>query len=473
MLQSVETEPGTTPSTEVLPPVGRRLTALQRVVRVAKAVLQALIAVAILYGAFKGMNTLIATRPDVPKQPVQERSYAVETVPAALGDFAPTISVFGETLAGREVDLRALVGGEVLEIHPNMKPGGTVLKGDVLLTIDRFDYEGAITEAEANLAEARAQLVESEGRVVLQKANLVRGQEQLEFAQRDLVRAEELLGRGAATERTVDDRKLLVSQRQQNLEQTENTLALEEAKVIQQNAAIERLEWRLANAQRQLENTVLTAPFDAVVRSESAEPGRLVSVNDAVVSLYSSQEFEVRFTLSDNQYGRLIADSGTVVGRPVEVTWYLGNQPVTYPAVVSRIGADVASSRGGVDLIAAIDMADAQVPLRPGAFVEISVPDQTYSESFRIPETAYYGEGTVYAVIDGRLQSRQVDALAIDDGYILVRGDLAEGETLLATRIPEAGEGLLVRDVAEVALSETAERGEQPGKDQQSSQAAE
>ncbi len=420
---------------------------MERTKLVLKALLQTALAFAILFGAFKGMNQLIATRPDVPKRPVQEKSYAVETSTVQQGDYAPLISVYGQTQAGREVDLRALVGGEIVEVHPDLKAGGKVERGDTLVVIDRFDYEGAVTEARANLAEAQAALVENEGRVALEKANLVRAGEQLEFAQRDLERAEELLGRGAATERTVDDRKLIVSQRQQSVERSENTLALEEAKVVQQKATVERLEWRLENAQRQLENTVLTAPFDAIVRSSAAEPGRLISVNDAIVSLYDSSEFEVRLTLSDNQYGRLLEDSGTVVGRPVDVIWNLGDQPVTYPATVTRIGADVASDRGGVDLIARIDASGAAVPLRPGAFVEVAVPDRTYANSFRIPETAYYGQGTVYVVEDNRLQARLVNALAIDDGFILVRGDLNSGETLLVTRIPEAGEGLLVGDV--------------------------
>lgn len=420
---------------------------MERTKLVLKALLQTALAFAILFGAFKGMNQLIATRPDVPKRPVQEKSYAVETTTVQQGDYAPLISVYGQTQAGREVDLRALVGGEIVEVHPDLKAGGKVERGDTLVVIDRFDYEGAVTEARANLAEAQAAMVENEGRVALEKANLVRAGEQLEFAQRDLERAEELLGRGAATERTVDDRKLIVSQRQQSVERSENTLALEEAKVVQQKATVERLEWRLENAQRQLENTVLTAPFDAIVRSSAAEPGRLISVNDAIVSLYDSSEFEVRLTLSDNQYGRLLEDSGTVVGRPVDVIWNLGDQPVTYPATVTRIGADVASDRGGVDLIARIDASGAAVPLRPGAFVEVAVPDRTYANSFRIPETAYYGQGTVYVVEDNRLQARSVNALAIDDGFILVRGDLNSGETLLVTRIPEAGEGLLVSDV--------------------------
>ncbi|WP_305984326.1 efflux RND transporter periplasmic adaptor subunit [Roseibium sp. MMSF_3544] len=454
MLQSLPEDAGNKPVSEVLPPADPNPgTGWRRVMLVLKALLQALIAFAILIAAFMGMKTLVATKPDVPKRPIQETSYAVETVTVAQGDFAPDINVFGETTAGREVELRALVGGEVVDVHPNLKAGGHVSGGEILVAIDRFDYEGAVTEAQANLAEAQAGLVESEGRVELEKANVVRAQEQLEFAQRDLERAEELIGRGAVTERTVDDRRLLVSQRQQTVEQRQNSLALEEAKVVQQNATVKRLQWRLENAERQLENTILRAPFDAIVRSEAAEPGRLVSVNDAVVALYSSDDFEVRFTLSDNQYGRLLADSGTVVDRPVEVTWYLGNKAVTYPATVSRIGADVASTRGGVDLIATIDNSDASVPLRPGAFVEISLPDQTYRESFRIPETAYYGEGTVYVVKDSRLVPRDVIAQAIDNGFILVTGDLEPGETLLTTRIPEAGAGLLVNDVTGAAAA--------------------
>jgi len=449
MLQSLQSDPGKQPVPETLPreEEGRQETN-RRWPLVLKALLQMLIALAILFGAVKGMNVLVATKPDVPKGPIREKSYTVETLAAVSADHAPTMNVYGETTAGREVELRALVAGEVVEVHPGLKAGGAVRQGEVLVAIDRFDYEGAVTEAEANLAEARAALVESQGGVALQEGNVVRAREQLEFAQKDLERAEDLLGKGAVTERTLDDRKLIVSQRRQTLEQAQNSLALQEARVDQQTAAVKRLEWRLRNAQRQLENTILKAPFDAIVRSEAAELGRLVSVNDAVVSLYGSDAFEVRFTLSDNQYGRLLAESGTVVGRRADVTWYLGSEPVTFPAIVTRIGADVASSRGGVDLIARIDGSKSRVPLRPGAFVEVSLSDRSYANSFRIPETAYYGDGTVYVVKDSRLEPRQVTSLAIDDGFILVEGDLQDGDVLLTTRIPEAGEGLLVKDLS-------------------------
>ncbi|MTI42728.1 RND family efflux transporter MFP subunit [Roseibium hamelinense] len=444
MLQSVN-RPGEDQSVpseyrEILRP-GRRS---HRFWMVAKAVLQAVIALIVLFAAVQGMNTLIATKPDVPKRAVQEKAYTVESRRVALTDHAPVISVYGEVTAGRTVDLRALVGGEVVEVNPSLKAGGLVSEGEVLVAIDRFDYEGALTEAQASLAEAEAQQVQNRGRVALEEANIERSTEQLEFAKRDLERAQSLLERGAVTEQTVDERKLLVSQRQQTLEQRQNTLALEEARVVQQYATIKRLKWGVQNAERQLANTVLKAPFDAVIREEAAQPGRLISVNDVVASIYSRDELEVRFTLSDNQYGRIVADAGTVVGREVEVIWNLGNEPLVYQATVERVGADVASTRGGVDVFAVIEYDPEQTPLRPGAFVEVLVADRTYASTAVIPETSVYGDGLVYVIEEGRLSPRQTRPLAFDGDEIIVRGGLESGDVILTTRVPEAGEGLLV-----------------------------
>jgi len=424
-----------------------------RVALVLKAIVQAVLALAVLFAAFQGMNRLVATKPEVAKRPVQEKSYAVTTVPVEIQDHAPAIKIYGETVAGRQVDLRTLVAGEIVSVHQELKAGGQLKKGDELLAVDRFDFEGAVTEAKANLAEAKARQVENEGRVALEVANVVRVREQLEFAQKDLERAAQLRQSGSVTERTLDERRLLVSQRQQGLEQRINTLALERAKVDQQAAVISRLEWRLANAERDLENTVLRAPFDAIVRSEAAQAGRMVGVNDVVASLYSRDELEVRFTLSDNQYGRLVADAGTVVDREAKVLWHLGSEPLTYSAVIDRVGADVARTRGGVDVFAKIQFEPGATPLRPGAFVEVSVPDQTYGASARIPETALYGGGKVFVVDEGRMESRQVQGLALDDGYIIVRGNLSAGDELITTRIPEAGDGVLIQIVGQEKAS--------------------
>ncbi len=417
-----------------------------RVKLVAKALLQTALVAAILFGAYQGMRYFIMTKPDVPTRPLRETVYAVETAKVEVGDYAPKLRLYGEIVAARSVDLRALVGGEIVEVSDGLRAGASVDKGDVLVKIDRFAYEGALVEARANLAEARARLVEIQSQVAAEKGNLTRAREQLDFAERDFERARKLRDSGAVTERTVEERELLVSQRAQIVDQRTNALAVEEARVVQQEAAIDRLQWRLSEAERNLADTELVAPFDAIVRAETAEAGRLVNVNDVVATLYDRNDLEVRLTLSDNQYGRIVADLGTVIGRKVEVLWYIGATPVVYQAKVERVGADVALARGGVDVYAKVEMLPGQTPLRPGAFVEVRLADRTYRDTMRIPEAALFGADHVFVIVDGRTVRRDVTVLAFDEANLIVKGDLKDGDTIVATRIAEAGDGLKVVD---------------------------
>lgn len=410
-----------------------------------RIVLQAVIAAAVVAASVLAFNFLVATKPEIPTRPARETVYVIETIPAAIGAERPILTLYGEVVAARTVELRALVAGEIVSVNDKLQAGAVIPAGETLVAIDDFAYKGALVEAQSNLLEARAQLVEFDSLVTSERDNLQRAIEQLEFARRDLERAEQLVSGGAVTERTLDDRRLIVSQRQQQVEQRRNALAVQEAKVEQKNAVIQRMEWRVEQAERNLRDTVLKTPFDAIVRSEAAAIGRLVGVNDVVASLYDRDTLEVRFTLSDNQYGRLIGESGSLAGREVELLWYLGAEPVRYRAVIQRTGADVAAQRGGIDVFARIVTADADQPLRPGAFVEISVPDRQYEGVLRIPETALYNGDHVYVVRDDRMARRDVQVLAYDGGEVIVRGDFETGEPIVTTQIAEAGEGLLVR----------------------------
>ncbi|MCW2306423.1 efflux RND transporter periplasmic adaptor subunit [Rhodobium gokarnense] len=391
-------------------------------------------------------NTLVATKPDVPQRPPREQVYIVDTEPVALAANRPMLQVFGTLAAARNVELRALVAGEVVSVMPDLVVGATVRKGDVLVQIDRFDYEGAVTEAEINLAEAEARLAENRARLVLEERSIARYAEQLDFAEKDLERARNLLKSGNITQRGLDERELVVSQRRQALDQRRNTIDIEKAKVEQQAVSLKRLEWKLSQARRNLANTKLVAPFDGIVTSENVEAGRLLNVNDLAVAMYEDDRLEARFVLSDRQYGELALDDAPVIGRDIEVVWHVGGEPVRFAAVIDRVGAEIAPERGGVEVYARIPQQQTRVGLRPGAFVEVTVPGRAFPASARLPETAVYNNDHVFAVVDGRLAKRPVTVEAWDNGTVIVSGELKDGEEVLTTRIAEVGEGLRVRE---------------------------
>ena len=173
-----------------------------------------------------------------------------------------------------------------------------------------------------------------------------------------------------------------------------------------------------------------------------------MNVNDVVATLYDRNALEVRLTLSDNQYGRILSDRTSVIGRPVEVSWFIGGEPARYTGEIVRVGAEVALARGGIDLYARVDVGPDQPALRPGAFVEVRVADRTYPNTARIPEGALYGTDHVYVVVDGRTERRNVTPRAFDGTHLIVDGDLVDGDILVATRLDEAGEGVRVIDPA-------------------------
>jgi multidrug efflux pump subunit AcrA (membrane-fusion protein) len=74
------------------------------------------------------------------------------------------VPVMGTVVPATEVDLRSLVAGEVLWIHPEFVEGGIVKKGQTLVRIDPTEYELALIMKKAVLEGAILDLKTEEGR---------------------------------------------------------------------------------------------------------------------------------------------------------------------------------------------------------------------------------------------------------------------------------------------------------------------
>lgn len=428
----------------------------RRFMRIGLIALQFVVAVAFIAGAISVARYMAATKPTLDRQAASEPTYAIAAVTAELETLQPSFQVFGAVEARRQVELRALVAGEVVDVHPNLTVGGRISAGERLIQIDPFSYEGALVEAQANLAEARAQLVENEARLANEITALVRADEQLALAQTDLERAEGLVARGVTTQRDVDDRRVTLSQRQQAQEAAANAIVTRQAQIDRLRASLLRLEWRVSQAERDLSDTELLAPFNAVVRTENMEVGRRLGVNDVVAALYEAEAFDIRFTVSDRQFGRLQSEADGVFGREAAASWAIGDQPVEASARVDRIGADVSATRGGVELIARVDPgAQGAAQLKPGAVVTVTMPDRTYENAARVPETALFDGAFVFIVerdADGaeRLTRRPVQLLAWQDDDVIIRAETPgwlDGASIMTTRLAEAGDGVRVRRI--------------------------
>ncbi len=413
--------------------------------RLLRGCFQCILMLAILLAGAFGMNYFTELKEEPPSRTGFKTVYTVDSVVVEKGIFQPNLLVYGEVQAARQVDLRSLVAGKVVWANPKLNIGARVVQGDELFKIDPFNFEKELASAQANHKETLAKVAENEARIGIEESRIERSKDQLVLAENDLERISALQEQGTATAKNVEDRKLIVSQRRQTLEQSELNLVAEKARLEQLKAVLSRFEWAIAQAEKDLEDTVFRAPTSGIVSEKNVAIGRLLGVNDMAVSMYEADRLEVHATLTDQRFGRIQSDETGLIGRPVEAIWNVGGEEHRYAAVIERITARIESSRGGVEVIAVITDPLENSALRPGAFVELIVPDKKFSNHFRVPETAVYNNNTVYAITDGVLESRRVLIHAFDGDQAIISGNLADGDEVLTTRIAEISDGIRVK----------------------------
>lgn len=372
----------------------------------------------VLMGGFFGFSMLVATKPQTKPAENREITWSVAAQKVAYEIYQPRISAFGELRPRREVNLRALVSGEVIATSAGFEDGAQVSKGDVLLEIDPFTYENQLADARAQLKGAKAVLKERQAAAKL--------------ARQEKARAQKLFKKGTVSQKTVDDKN------------TDATIKA--ARAEQQQSAVDRINVQVKKAKRDLANTKVIAPFSGFLANITAREGRVLNPNDQVGVLLDSDNFDVVFNLSDAEYGRFLERNSEVIGRPVNIVWQLGGERIELKAEIERVGAQISQATRGVDVYARIG---GKLPsnLRGGAFVTVELLAQPVPDVMAISKDALYGDNTLYLIENGRL-TRKTIADFIDDGaQVLLRSGLNVGDMVLMTRFNEAAPGVAVKVV--------------------------
>ena len=408
-----------------------------------KLSLRFLLPILVIAVAIAVAGLLRTTRPEIERQPAQERAWAVATVDVAHSDVQPSFSVYGEVVAGREVELRALVAGIVVDTNPHLHEGGIVKEGDLILAIDEFDFQAVLDEKRAQLREARAKLGELEARYRGNQESLGWDRQVLDLLQRDYDRTEKLRLGGNVSEKLLDTARMALMNQRRTVVNDQTNIATEASRLEQQRAIIKRLEISVYQADHDLKETKLTAPFDGFLYAIAAAKGKRLSINDRVATLVDANRLDVRVHLSNQQFGRLIAAGESLEGRTVHVAWQVGEQRFDYGAVLDRVGARIDATTGGVELFARINSGGIGGRLRPGAFVDVRLPEQHYRNVVIVPETAVHGD-SIFTIVDQRLQARAIEVVARDGISVLLRGNVEDGDKIVTTRFPEIAPGLKV-----------------------------
>jgi multidrug efflux system membrane fusion protein len=394
------------------------------------------------------------TSPLVATKPVIEKVWPVSTQLIKVSSFRPEIKEYGTVIAGSQADLRPLVSGRIIEVGENYFEGSIVKKGQLLAKIDPFDYEMKLEDSEAALTEVLTRIAEAEGEIKYETKLLKITRSQLAIRKRDLERRRKLAKRGSTSRKSLDDAEIAYNDAAKNFAIRQQVTLRLNNRLNQQKASEVRARSVLKLAERNLQETFITAPFDGFLANANVSVGQRISTNDRLARLIEAKRLEVKFRLSEYEFSSLLGSEGKadkdnaqnseLIGKEVKVKWNIGIKAFTYIADIQRVGAEIDVTGGGVDVYAKLKNIDSTTPLRPGAFVQVIVPSRVYEDVAQVPDTAVVRGNLIYLIENGRVKEAIINQVRRGKDYILIRGAELDGKMVITRPFPKISNGLLV-----------------------------
>lgn len=229
----------------------------------------------------------------------------------ACGDKPP--AAWSGYAEGDYVHVAAPLGGTLAALR--VQAGQDVKRGELLFTLEAEAERAASEEADARLAQARAQAANAgkgrrEDEIAVTSAQLAQARAQAELARSELARQQQLQAQGFVSPARIDDARAAVAQSQARVDELQAALrvarlparpderAAAQAQVEAARQALRQSEWK-ALQKRQ------TAPVDARVEEVFFRLGEYVPPGQPVLALLPPGHIKARFFVPEAELGAM------------------------------------------------------------------------------------------------------------------------------------------------------------------------
>jgi RND family efflux transporter MFP subunit len=292
------------------------------------------------------------------------------------------------------------VAGNTREVNVNV--GDRVEKGQVLATLDDKPFQLTVEGAEAELGRAKAQLAEKE----------------TEFQRQKTLYQKEWVAKAAF----------------------DQALAARDSAANQVSYATSKLNL----ARRDLEKTLLEAPFDGMIASKFVDPFQEVARGEKVFELYREGAMEVVVSVPET------AISEVYLGLPAEVT-FPSEQVLKQSGRVSEIG----TVAGGANAFPVkVALADPPDRVLPGMTAEVALilGETSGSTAYLVPVSAIAagdepGRGYVF-VFDretSTVKQTAISAKGVQDNRVFVIEGVGPGDVIAVAGVSFLRDGQQVK----------------------------
>jgi len=374
--------------------------------------LRILLPILVILGGAIVMTVMVKAKPTVGRVEREAQPPLVRIVEVTRGPIALTVYSTGTVEPATRSTLVAQVGARVVSLSPGFAEGAFFDRGDLLVRLESRDFELAVTQAEARVAQAQVQFE-------LEQAEALWAVEEWDE-----------LGEGEPT-----------------------ALVLRAPQIARARAELKSSQAALELAGLQLGRTRIRAPFAGRLEDKLVDVGQFVSPGTALARLYSTDRAEVSLKISQNE----LAFLDIALGRPsgpqprVLLTGRIGASDRSWPARVVRTGSWIDPLTRMVSIITEVEdpfslAGTHPAPLPMGLFLEAEIEGKTAEDVIVLPRAALRDDGSVLVVTpNDRIDIRAVEILRVSSEEAILNGGLASGERVCVSPLAAVVDGMRVR----------------------------
>lgn len=354
------------------------------------------------------------------------------------------IQAVGSLFPFEESILSSQVEGRVAEVLADV--GDNVKEGQALITIDPQELQFEVDRQRGLVTQVRAQLGigpnEPPPTDPKKIASVQRAEADLFDADHKYSRAQQMYKDKLISQQQLDE----AASRFQSTKAT-YTVALQE--VDRLKALLVSSEASEKLAEKKLADASIRAPFPGAIKTRDVHPGEYLRVQSPVMVLVRTDRLRARLAVPERWAG-WVKDGATV---DLHVEAFPGE---TFQGKISRISPSVAQDSRTFEAEALLANPDGR--LKPGFFLQASIPSEKEEKAIFLPERAVnyrYGVYKVFLLNGNRVTERQIRPAGQTEDEHGRRFEVAEGLNLgdrVAVAVSgELHEGSVVREQADEA----------------------
>ncbi|MCG8626914.1 MAG: HlyD family efflux transporter periplasmic adaptor subunit, partial [Proteobacteria bacterium] len=312
------------------------------------------------------------------------------------------------------------------------------------------------------------QLAELDVQQANTSASLEIEQRNLTLAKKEYQRLQKLVKQGSVSQSSADAAERTMLNSTSLVQNLKNTLALIPTQRKLQQA-------KIAQAQRDLANTQVTAPFNLRVSALSIEADQYISKGQHLFSGDSIERVEITAQVAMSSLKNLFknhsnipADLSTLSNDMARITGFQptvqldmgNNQIASWDASFVRFTDSVDTQTRTLGMVIAVDnplqkiIPGKRPPLSKGMFVEVAIAGKVQPNSIAIPRSAVR-DGKVYVMKDDqRLEIRSVDKAFDQANLSIIEQGLNPGDQLVLSDLVPAVQNMLLKTVPPTVAGE-------------------